>query len=118
MKKNNTKPASSRKSITETSQRTRRILDDAFKTKVVLAALREDKTLAELASEFEVHPNQICQWKAFFLQNACSVFSGPKNEKKDIEQLEKERDELHKVIGKKEMDIDCLKKNLKKLGLL
>ena len=38
------KPASSRDSINETSQRTRRILDDAFKTKVVLAALREDKT--------------------------------------------------------------------------
>lgn len=112
------KPASSRDSINETSQRTRRILDDAFKTKVVLAALREDKTLAELASESGVHPNQISQWKAFFLQNASSVFSGPRDEKKEIGRLEKERDELHKVIGKKEMDIDFLKKNLQKLGLL
>jgi transposase len=118
MKNNNTKPASSRESITETSQRTRRVLDDAFKTKVVLAALHEDKTLAELSTEFGVHPNQISQWKAYFLQNATSVFSGPKDEKKEIERLEKERDELHKVIGKKEMDIDFLKKNLKKLGLL
>ena len=110
MKNNTSKPASSRESIAETSQRTRRVLDDAFKTKVVLAALREDKTLAELATEFGVHPNQICQWKTYFLQNAASVFSGPKDERKEIERLEHERDELHKVIGKKEMDIDFLKK--------
>ena len=99
MKNNTLKPASSKESINATSQRTRRVLDDAFKTKVVLASLREDKTLAELASEFDVHPNQISQWRAFFLQNATSVFSGPKEERK-------------------EMDIDFLKKNLKKLGLL
>jgi hypothetical protein len=61
---------------------------------------------------------QISQWKAFFLQNASSVFSGPKDGKKEIGRLEKERDELHKVIGEKEMDIDFLKKNLQKLGLL
>lgn len=73
------------------------MLDDAFKTKVVLATLREDKTLAELASEFDVHPNQISQWRAFFLQNATSVFSGPKEERKEIERLEQERDELHKA---------------------
>ncbi|NLO23125.1 MAG: transposase [Fibrobacter sp.] len=106
MKNNNTKPASSRKSITKTSQRTRRVLDDIFKTKIVLATLQEDKTLAELSTEFEVHPNQISQWKAYFLQNASSVFSGPKNEKKEIERLEKECDVLHNVIGEKEMDID------------
>lgn len=73
MKNNASKPASSKECINATSQRTRRVLDDAFKTKVVLATLREDKTLAELASEFDVHPNQISQWRAFFLQNATSV---------------------------------------------
>ena len=118
MKNNTLLPACSKESINATSQRTRRVLDDAFKTKVVLASLREDKTLAELASEFDVHPNQISQWRAFFLQNATSVFSGPKEERKEIERLEQERDELHKIIGRKEMDIDFLKKNLKKLGLL
>ena len=74
MKNNASKPASSKESINATSQRTRRVLDDAFKTKVVLATLREDKTLAELASEFDVRPNQISQWRAFFLQNATSGF--------------------------------------------
>lgn len=118
MKNNTSKPASSKECINATSQRTRRVLDDAFKTKVVLASLREDKTLAELASEYDVHPNQISQWRAFFLQNACNVFAGPKEERKEIERLERERDELHKIIGRKEMDIDFLKKNLKKLGLL
>ena len=118
MKNNTLKPASSKESINATSQRTRRVLDDACKTKVVLASLREDKTLAELASEFDVHPNQISQWRAWGLQNATSVFSGPKEERKEIERLEQERDELHKIIGRKEMDIDFLKKNLKKLGLL
>ena len=88
MKNNISKPASSKESINASSKRTRRVLDDASKTKVVLAELREDKTLAELASEFDVHPNQISQWRTFFLQNATSVFSGPKEEHKEIEQLE------------------------------
>ena len=46
------KPASSRESISETSKRTRRVLDDAFKAKVALAAIKEDKTLGELSAEF------------------------------------------------------------------
>ena len=118
MKNNTSKPASSKESISATSQRTRRVLDDAFKTKVVLASLREDKTLAELASEFDVHPNQISQWRIFFLQNASSIFSGPKEERREIERLEQEKEDLQKLVGEKEMDINFLKKNLKKLGLL
>ena len=53
------KAASSRASINETAKRTRRVLDDAFKAKVALAALREDKTLGELSAEFGVHANMI-----------------------------------------------------------
>lgn len=118
MAENSTKPASSRENMNETSQYAPAgSPDEAFKTKVALAALREDKTLAELSSEFGIHPNQISQWKAFFLQNATSVFRGPKDEKKKIARLERERDDLHEVIGEKEMDIAFLKK-LKKLGLL
>ena len=57
-----------------------------------------------------IYPNQISQWKAYFLQNVSSVFSGPKNKKKEFECLEKECDILHKLIGEKEVDIDFLKK--------
>ena len=63
MNNNEMKPASSRESISETSKRTRRVLDDAFKAKVALAAIKEDKTLGELSAEFGVHANMISQWK-------------------------------------------------------
>lgn len=102
----------------ETTRRTRRVLDDAFKTKVVIEALKETVPLNELASKYDVHPNQISQWKAHFLKNATTVFSGPKDEQKELEQLRAEKDELHRRIGEKDMDIEFLKKNLRKLNLL
>lgn len=104
--------------VAATSKRSRRVLDDAFKTKVVLEALKEAMTLNELASKYEVHPNQISQWKAQFLKNASTVFSGPKDEKKELERLREERDVLHKRIGEKDMENEFLKKNLRKLNLL
>jgi len=104
--------------VTATAKRSRRVLDDAFKTKVVLEAIKEVVPLNELASKFKVHPNQISQWKALFLKNASTVFSGPKDEKKELENLREERDALHKRIGEKDMDIEFLKKNLRKLNLL
>ena len=93
------KPASSKAGINETSRRCRRVLDDEFKAKVVLEALKEERTLNELAARYDLHPNQISQWN-------------------EIEQLRAERDELHKRIGEKDMDIEFLKKNCKKLGLI
>jgi transposase len=102
----------------EKSRKTRRSMDDTFKTRVVLEALKETMTLNELASKYEVHPNQIRTWKNQFLENASSVFSGNKDTSQELKALKNEREMLHQVIGQQTMDIEFLKKNLKKLNLL
>jgi transposase len=56
------------------TKRPRRNHTPAFKAKVALAAVRGDKTLAELAQPFDLHPNQITQWKAQLLDGAAGVF--------------------------------------------
>jgi transposase len=55
------------------ARRTRRTHSPAFKARVALAALREDKTLAELSTEFELHPTQIVEWKRQLLNGAAEV---------------------------------------------
>jgi transposase len=100
------------------ARRERRNHDDAFKAKVALEALKEEKTINELAKHYEVHPNQIRQWKAYFLEHAANVFCGNKAEHQELEHLRAEREFLHQQIGQQTMDIAFLKKNLKKLNLL
>lgn len=81
-----------------------------FKAKVVLAALREDKTQSQLASELGVHPLQITQWKKVVLQAMPEIF-GLKRERSVLEQEELER-QLYERIGRLETELNWLKKKV------
>jgi len=65
-----------------------------------------------------VHPNQIRNWKTEFLEKASGVFTGNKDDQDALSILKEERDTLHQRIGQQSMEIDFLKKSLKKLNLL
>lgn len=90
---------------------TRRKFTSKFKTKVVLEALKERVTLAELAQKYEIHPNQISQWKREFLESADQVFEKGKTSKKT--EAEKEKDKYLKTIGQLKMEVDFLKDALR-----
>jgi len=80
----------------------------AFKAKVALAAIKGDKTIAELASEYEVHPNQITQWKKQLLESLPELFSRRRHhEQRDREAL---TSELYQQIGQLKVELDWLKK--------
>jgi len=84
-----------------------------FKAKVALAALTDSKTLAELASEYKVHPSQISNWKQELVENASDIFG--KGKKKEVNH-DAEVSELHRVIGKLKAENDFLS-NLPGLSL-
>lgn len=81
------------------------------KSKIVIEVLKEEKTLTEIAAEYEVHPNQLSRWKAEFIQNAARAFSKETDEVEKVKQsYEKEKDELLKQIGQLSYEISWLKK--------
>lgn len=90
---------------------TRRKFTAAFKTKVVLEALKERESLSELAQNHELQPAQISACKREFLYGASGVFEKGKKSKKSEAELEKDR--LLKTIGEQKVAIDFLKDALR-----
>jgi transposase-like protein len=81
------------------------------KAKIVIEVLREEKTLNEIATEYEIHPNMLSRWKAEFLSNAGRVFSKEADELEKAKQsYEKEKDELLRQIGQLSYEVTWLKK--------
>lgn len=88
----------------------RRRFTDKFKAEVAVEAIRGIKTITELASEYQVHPNQISEWKKQLLASAPDVFSSGKTARAKTE--EELTAPLYEEIGRLKMDIKWLQKKL------
>jgi transposase-like protein len=81
----------------------------AFKKKVALEALREDKTLSAIASKYGVHPIQVSKWKKELIDGAESLFEG-KRRRRHEELIS--REDLERKIGQLSIELDFLKKTV------
>jgi len=89
----------------------KRTFTPEFKTKAVLEVLKEEKTLSEIASMYNVHPNLLRGWKKEFLEKASSVFEDgkpPKNKRQ--EEIAAEHAQMLETIGQLTLERDWLKK--------
>ena len=90
-------------------RRKRRNHSSAFKAKVALAAIKGDRTLVELSQQFDVHANQIQDWRRRLVEEADTVFGQGQRQREDNEGKVKE---LHEKIGQLTMENDFLERGL------
>ena len=90
--------------------KTRKQYSPTLKAKIVLEVLRENKTLAELAAEHQIHPNLINKWKQSAISELPTLFERGTVKDEKAETLERKIDELYQEIGKLTTQVNWLKK--------
>ena len=93
-------------------KKNRRVFTSEFKSKVVLESLKERETLSALAKRFELHPQQITDWRNQFTSGLLMVFGDKKKEEESVSERELLISQLYEKIGKLEFENDYLKKKL------
>jgi transposase-like protein len=86
------------------------------KFQIVIEALKGERQISEIAAQYQVHPNQISNWKKQFLANGANVFATKADDSK--KELEKTQEELFKKIGQQQYEIEWLKKKLETCGVV
>lgn len=94
------------------TRRSRRNHSSEFKAKVALEAIKGEQTLTELAERFQVHPNQIVQWKKQLLEKAGTAFGKENSSDAQVPDVE----ELHAKIGRLTMENDFLSRALGRIA--
>lgn len=91
-----------------------RMHDSSFKAKVAFEAAKGEKTIAEIASIYEVHPNQVSAWKKEFLERLPEIFNDTSSKEKKANEIKEER--YLKQIGQLSVEVEWLKKSASNLG--
>jgi transposase len=78
--------------------------------------MQNNMTLAELASKYDVHPNMITQWKQALMKKASNVFA--KGQDDELERRDAKEQELYEEIGRLKVELEAVKKNARRLGVL
>ena len=94
--------------------RKRRTFTEAFKAKVALASIRSEGTVAELAGQFSVHPNQVTSWKQQAVEGLPEVFGDGRSRRSKDEEEHQAR--LYQEIGELQFELDWLKKKSREVG--
>lgn len=85
-----------------------------YKAKVVLEALKGVKSPSEIGSDYKVHPTQVGFWKRRVLEGMASLFTDKR--KDNMQDQQKLIDDLYRVIGQRDTELEWMKKNMQKLG--
>ena len=89
----------------------RKRFDEQFKATVALEAVKEERTLQELAEKYQVHPNQISAWKKKLLEQSATIFERKNKKDEEYVQLKKEKEELFRQLGEMQYQNEWLKKS-------
>jgi transposase-like protein len=91
--------------------------DATFKARVALEALKGNKTVQQIAAEYEIHPGQVSDWKRILAEGIPEAFERKKGGRGENDEFEKERGALHSKIGELTVKLDFLQKKSRQLGL-